>query len=144
MSRFDNVDGTWLALGAAAALGLIKRARGARNQLPPFDALKVAVLEVWSAHPDYEGKYASQLTQDIDDWLVAGDPAEWSPGPNPPFASVFHEYATAPREPYSYAREGDYFNTWKRVEKRASELAGVPLGFESINPAVSQWWVETR
>lgn len=94
--------------------------------------MKRAILEVWGAHPDYD---LATLQRGIDEWLVEG--AENG------IAAVYHEYGTAPPDPYNHAQgsgpDNDY-NTWQRVAERASEYAGEGVYWESINPAVSAWY----
>ena len=111
-------------------------------KMDPFKAVQKAVLEVWSKKEGYD---LSKLRKDFSRWLRAGDPAGWGPSGTEPVASVFHEYGTAPPEPFNHYQgsgSDNDFNTWKKVEKIASRYAGVDLIFESINPAVSQWFID--
>lgn len=145
-----------LCIGVRDVKGL-RFQTGNANQLTAFEAIKTATTEIWTTRPGYGRRtLAGTYLEDIDLWLIGASdplpPRAWSTemvrqralhaarSREQEFgaiASVLHEYATAPPEPYTNQAT---LNTWNRVGDRASELFGRGIYIESINPAVSQWF----
>lgn len=115
--------------------------RHLQARMDPFKAIQKATLEVWGKKQDYK---VSELRRDFNRWLQEGDPS--GRAGDRALASVFHEYATAPPEPFNYFQGSGPDNdlkTWNRVADRAGQLAGMEILIESVNSAVSAFYPDT-
>lgn len=121
-----------------------KKKPGKPGKLPPLVAVRQAIYEVLGervadnvgAHASAGGDWfdAAKVKAAIVGSTFAGaeDPGEWAPGS---YVVVHHEGGV----PDAFD-DDDCFQLWVDVGKRASELSGLPMYNESINPAVSAMW----
>jgi hypothetical protein len=105
-----------------------KRVAARHAAMDPFKALQKAIKEVWSKHPD--GWY-KDLHKGWGEWLRDDDDTA--------IASIYHEYASAPSEPFSH-RDRTAYKYWEKVSKAASRYAGREMYIESINAGKSQYF----
>jgi hypothetical protein len=105
-----------------------KRVAARHAAMDPFKALQKAIKEVWSKHPD--GWY-KDLHKGWGEWLRDDDDTA--------IASIYHEYASAPSEPFSHCDRTAY-KYWEKVSKAASRYAGREMYIESINAGKSQYF----